>query len=141
MTLTQQQYEAKVQLMQAAALMAAGICPPGTSEADFNKQHCRCYQYLVVNALPDETVYMSPPAIAPSISGGQGGQASGGLTQGALLTAVQKVLADPAQAATMTAGIAKLIGVAIPSTAPVANQVAEVAAGIAQLPATTPATK
>jgi hypothetical protein len=132
--LTQQQYLDKIALMHTAAVMAAAIMPPGAgqaaSEANFNTQHARCYQYLVAEAMSDETVYFSPPAIGAGSGGG-----APALTQSALLAAITKALSNTSTAAQLTAEIAQLIGVAAPSTAPVTSTIAAIANAVGQTPA------
>jgi hypothetical protein len=121
-SLTQQQYDTKLAMLHAAASLAALTCPPGTiitppgqsalsAEASAQYEHCRCYQFLL-ECMADETEYWSPPVIGSQAGGGAGAL---GLTGAALLAAVQKSLANPAQATSFAASLAQLLGITLPA--------------------------
>jgi hypothetical protein len=135
MALTKDQWDAKLALMHTAATMASGTCPPGTAEAAYNTEHARCYQYLLMRAMPDETVYTSPAVIAPAAIAPA---AAATIPQATILAALTKALSDPTQAANLAATVTKLIAAAVPAAAPAAVAAAALATAVSALPSVAP---
>lgn len=110
-----QQITRKVALFHAAAVLAAASIasnplPAGATDAQVSGQlfhwHCRWYRDLSMVALPDETVYTSPPA-PTGPAGGVPGAAVGNLATLAqqLLPLILPLIPGAAPAAPIVAAI------------------------------------
>jgi hypothetical protein len=112
--LSQSQIENKILLITAASILASISLPIGATEQQISLQVERWYQFMCLTALPDETVFTSPPAgQSPTPAAGSPPSSSG--TAVADIQALAKAVAPllsviPGAGGQIASGVAAAIG-------------------------------